>query len=70
MLSADLADEVDVAVLPGGRLEIGHDNSSDRLYNEDSVFLCAVIESLRREVERLEKEVGCRRSRKNNPTRR
>lgn len=60
-LSADLADEVDVQVLPGGDICYGTAENS-RLYNEDSAFLHSIIDTLRLEVEKLEKEVKCRRT--------
>lgn len=64
MLSSDPSQEVTVAVLPGGRVEVGNDNSSDGLYNGDTVFLASIIDSLRMEVERLEEEVGMLRGNK------
>lgn len=64
MLSADPSQEVTVSVLPGGRVEVGNDNSSDSLYNDDAVFLASIIDSLRMEVERLEEEVAMLRGNK------
>ncbi len=62
MFSSNPSEEVNVAVLPGGRVEVGNDNSCDDLYNHDTVFLAAIIDSLREEVERLEEEVTQLRS--------
>jgi hypothetical protein len=61
MLSTDPSNEADVVVMTGGNVLYGVPENS-RLYNEDSVFLHAVIDALRSEVERLEKEVRCRRT--------
>ena len=56
MLSTDAANEADVVVVDGGRVLYG-DQGTTRLYNEDSVFLRSIIDALRHEVERLEKEL-------------
>ena len=59
MLSADLSEEVDVVPLPGGRILYGVPDNS-RLYGDDPVFLRAVVEAMRLEIERLEKELSKR----------
>jgi len=69
-LSSDLSDWIRVVVLPGGRIVYGMPGHSD-LYNNDPVFLHAIIEALRGEMVRLEDEVDrLRRSRSRTTARR
>lgn len=56
MLSSDLSLEAEVVVLPGGRIVYGVPTNS-QIYGNDPAFLRAVIEAMRLEVERLEREL-------------
>ena len=66
MLSSDLSSEAEVVVMPGGRIVYGVPSNS-QIYGNDPAFLRAVIDAIRLEVERLEKEL--RKSKKDRPKR-
>lgn len=56
-LSSDLSTEVAVGVGAGGHVSFGNAAHS-KLYDDDPVFLHAILDALRLEVLRLEQELG------------